>query len=108
MKTAVTLIVLAIVGYVVVDFVREWRKAEGSLWDRLVAAGKGSATILWARFTIIVGALADLLVEVADWLNAPGVADGIKMVLQPEYVGAFIVAVALISEVARRRTLGKE
>lgn len=106
MKTAVTLIVLVIVGYVVVDFLREYRNAEGSLWNRLVAAGKGSATVLWARFTVIVGALADLLIEAASWLDAPGVADAVKALLRPEYVGAFIVAVALISEFARRRTLG--
>ncbi len=107
MKTAITLLVLAIVCYVAADFFHGYRQAGGSLWMRLVAAGKGSATILWARLMLVIGGLADLAVEAAGWLDAPGVSDAVKSMLQPQYVGAFIVAVALVSEFARRRTLGR-
>ena len=40
----ITLAALGIAGYVVYDFQKEFRAAPGSLWDRVLAAGKGSAT----------------------------------------------------------------
>jgi hypothetical protein len=75
------------------------------VWQRLLAAGRQSATILWQRFTIALAALADVLVWLADFFNAPGVAEPIKSVLQPHYVAGFVVAVAIVGELARRRTL---
>lgn len=97
---------LAIVAYLGFDFVKEYRAAPGSAWDRALAAGKGSATILWARFTMIVGAISTSLVSVADWLNAPGIGDAIKSALSnPKYVAAFLIGSAVLTEAARRRTL---
>jgi hypothetical protein len=98
-------ILFAILVYVVVDFVRSYRAAAGTVWQRLLASGKESATIVWQRFTIVVASLADAVVWVADLLNAPSVAEPIKSALQPQYVAAFMVAVAIIGEFARRRTL---
>lgn len=105
MHIVATMLCVMVLAFVIMDFVREYRRTPGSVWDRAVAAGKGSATILWARFVAIVSALAALLVEFADYLNAPGVAEAIKGILQPEYVGLFMVAIAIITEFARRRTL---
>ena len=107
MNVILNLILLAALLYVVVDFLRSFRAAAGTVWQRLLATGKQSATILWQRFTIAVVSFADAIVWLADLLNAPGVAEPIKSVLQPQYVAAFVMAVAIISELARRRTLEK-
>lgn len=103
----IVLVFLAILGFTVADFLREFFKTSGSLGDRLMAAGKGSMTILWTRFCYLVGAVAGLLVTTADYFNAPGVADGIRQVMQPQYVALIGLAVAIITEMARRRTLSQ-
>jgi len=105
MTIALDLILLAALIYVVADFLRSYWTATGNVWQRLLAAGRQSATILWQRFTIALAALADVLVWLADLFNAPGVAEPIKSVLQPQYVAVFVVAVAIVGELARRRTL---
>jgi len=106
MTIALDLILAATLLYVVIDFVRSYCAAVGSTWQRMLAAGRHSATILWQRFTIALAALADVLVWLADLLDAPAVAEPIKSVLQPQYVAVFVVAVAIVGELARRRTLG--
>src|SRR5215470_263606 len=105
MTIVLNLILFAALVYVVIDFIRSFRAAAGTLWQRLLATGRESATILWQRFTIALASLADAVVWLAELLNAPGVAEPIKSVLQPQYVAAFMVAVAVIGELARRRTL---
>ena len=105
MHLVIDLVLFAALVYVVVDFIRAYKSASGTLWQRLLATGRHSATILWQRFTIALAALADVLVWLAEFFNAPGVAEPIKSVLQPQYVAVFVVAVAIVGELARRRTL---
>src|SRR5712692_4313398 len=82
-------------------------RAHGTLWQKLLAVGRHSATILWARFTVAVAALADGAVWVADFLGSPQVAGAMQAHLDPRTVAAVMVAVAVVSELARRRTLSK-
>src|SRR5919204_3379674 len=105
MHAILDLILFAALVYVVVDFVRAYRAATGTVWQRLLATSRHSATILWQRFTIALAGFADALVWLADLLNAPGVAEPIKSVLEPQYVAVFVVAVAIVGALARRRTL---
>jgi hypothetical protein len=64
-----------------------------------------SATILWARLM----ALAGLLLAALDWLanlaGLPGVSGNIQSLLSPKYVPWYLIAIAIITELARRRTL---
>jgi hypothetical protein len=106
MHLVIDLVLFAALVYVVVDFIRAYKSASGTVWQRLLATGRHSATILWQRFTIALAGFADALVWLADLLQAPGVAEPIKSVLQPQYVAVFVVAVAVVGELARRRTLG--
>jgi hypothetical protein len=106
MHLVIDLVLFAALVYVVVDFIRAYKSASGTVWQRLLATGRHSATILWQRFTIALAGFADALVWLADLLQAPGVAEPIKSVLQPQYVAVFVVAVAIVGELARRRTLG--
>lgn len=105
MKIFLNLALLAAFAYVAWDFYADYRDAVGSTWQRLLAAGKTTATILWSRFTILVTALSNSLVWLAGLLGAPGVEDAIKAALQPVYVAGFVVVIAIITELARRRTL---
>lgn len=108
MSLIFSLLPVAILAYVVYDFVKEYAAASGATtWDRLLAAGKGSATILLGRLTAFGAVVVTVLVESADWLGAPGIADTIKAQLTPQMAAVFAIALPFLFEFARRRTLGK-
>jgi len=95
----------AVFAYIAYTFISDFLGQKGTTWQRLLSAGKDSATILWARFSLMVGTLSGALVELATYVGAPGVADGIKDALQPQYVLGFVILSSIITEWARRRTL---
>ena len=97
--------IAALVIYFVYDFVTSYLAATGTVWQRIIASGKGSLTIVWARFVVLISGASGGLVVLADYLNAPGVSDAIKTMVQPQYVMILLVAIPLITEFARRRTL---
>src|SRR5260370_12975481 len=101
----VYIVVAAIAAYFIFDFIRSFNWGVGSVWQRVLAGAKNSATILWSRFTVVVAAVASALIQVADLVNAPSVATAIQTYLKPSTVAAIMVTVAVISEWARRRTL---
>jgi len=107
MVLVINLVLFALLLFVVFDSIRAWRSSSGTLWQRLLAIGKQSATVLWSRFCILVAVLADALIQLADFVGSPGVAGAIQQYLKPSTVAAIMVAVAVISEWARRRTLNK-
>lgn len=84
-------------------------RLDALLSGRIAAAVKDwflhSATILWARLV----ALAGLLLTALDWLanlaGLPGVSENIRALLAPQYVPWYLIAIAIITELARRRTL---
>ena len=56
MTLVLNLVLVAALVYVAIDFVRSFRAASGTVWQRLLATGRQSATILWQRFTIALAA----------------------------------------------------
>lgn len=69
------------------------------LRDRACRLFKRSLTILWARFLAVVGILLAIL-------TFPGVHESIVgSLLKPEYVPYYLIAIAVLTELARRRTL---
>jgi len=75
------------------------------MWDKIKAWFKYSLTILWAR----VIALAGLLLAAGEALLAdPNVTGAIQSVLQPKFIPYYVIAVGLVTELARRRTVAKE
>lgn len=44
----------------------------------------------------------------ADLLELPGIKESIQLLLDPRYVPYYIIAIALLTELARRRTLKKD
>ncbi|MBS0536868.1 MAG: hypothetical protein JSR72_22650 [Proteobacteria bacterium] len=75
------------------------------MWDSIKAWFKNSVTILWARLVAVVGLL---LAAGQSVLQDPNVASAVQAALQPQYVPYYVIAIGLITELARRRTLDKE
>jgi hypothetical protein len=99
------IVLAAIALYFIVDAVIAYHRAVGSVWQRTLAAGKQSATIVWARLVVIITAGISGLAWLADFVNQPGVSAAITTYLKPNVVAGIMVAVAVITELARRRTL---
>ena len=73
------------------------------MWETIKALFKHSVTILWARAMTLGGAvLATLLSLSAD----PNISGAIQSVLQPKFIPYYVIAIGLITELARRRTAG--
>jgi hypothetical protein len=74
------------------------------MWGKAKAWFKHSLTILWAR----VIALTGLLMAAGEALLAdPNISSAIQSVLQPKYIPYYVIAIGLITELARRRTVEK-
>lgn len=101
------LVVYAALGMLVYDFVKSYRAGTGTTWQKLLAAGKGTASILQARVAAMGGLALTGLVDLADMIGNPGVKSFVDQYLGDKgpAVGWTMVACALIAEWARRRTL---
>lgn len=74
------------------------------MWDKIKAWFKHSLTILWARVVAVTG----LLMAAGEALLAdPNVSSAMQSVLQPKYIPYYVIAIGLITELARRRTIEK-
>ena len=74
------------------------------MWDMIKALFKRSVTILWARLV----ALAGLLMVTGQSLVAdPNVNSAVQSILQPKLIPYYVIAIGLITELARRRTVAK-
>ncbi len=105
MKLAITLALGAFVAYVVYVVVSTFLKETGKPWERLLATAQHSATILWAKFTAVLGVIVGGLEYIADYVGQPEIAEAIKAAMQPKYVAVFVVFVAVVTIWARKRTL---
>lgn len=75
------------------------------MWDRIANSFRHSATILWARLV----ACAGLLMAAAETvLQDPAVSEAVQAALSPKYVPYYVIAIGLITELARRRTLDRD
>jgi len=71
------------------------------MWDKIKAWFKHSLTILWARAV----ALGGLLLGLAQALSVdPAINDAVRTALQPKFIPYYVIAIGLITELARRRT----
>lgn len=74
------------------------------MWTRIKAAFKNSVTILWARSIALAGAL---LAAGQALLQDQSTTSTIQTLLDPRYVPYYVIAIGLVTELARRRTAGK-
>lgn len=107
MRIILLVITLTLLGRVVYLMWSGYRNAPAgsSAWERWLAAGRDSATILWANFITVVSGLIAGVVGLADLAGAPGVSAVIQQYLDPQWVGLGLIVLALVAEYARKRTL---
>ena len=74
------------------------------MWNQIKASFKHSVTILWARVVALAGLL---LVAGQSLLQDPNVSAAIQSVLQPKFVPYYVIAIGLVTELARRRTVDR-
>ena len=72
--------------------------------DQIKAWFKNSLTILWARIVALSGVVLAAFVNLASDPNSTSV---IQQALQPKYLPYWIIGIGIVTEVARRRTVGK-
>ena len=72
--------------------------------DKIKTWFKNSVTILWARVQVVAGLItASVMVLGSD----PNVTGAIQSALQPKFIPYYVIAIGLITELARRRTAGR-
>lgn len=95
---------LGVVGWLTYDFLETYLHTSGSRATRALIALKGSSTIAWQRFVMVISFASTALVELADYFNLPGVGDALKAFLTPSTVLLLTASIAIVSEFCRRRT----
>lgn len=74
------------------------------MWDKTKAFFKNSLTILWARVQMVIGLLGALVITL---LQDPNITGALQAALQPKYIPFYVIAIGLLTELARRRSLDK-
>lgn len=97
---AMGIVVIALIVFRAVQSYRNSPSGAGVL-----AAFENSATIAWSRVMMICGAGFSVVQQAADVAATPEVAAVIKSVLPPQYMTVFLIGNAIITEMARRRTM---
>ena len=71
------------------------------MWIKIKSWFKNSVTILWARVQVFAGIATAALMALA---SDPNVTSAIQTALQPKYIPYYVIAIGLLTEIARRRT----
>ena len=74
------------------------------MWDHIKAWFRNSVTILWARLQVAAGLIA---ASIFALLQDPNVTNALQSVLQPKFIPYYVIAIGLVTELARRRTAGR-
>ena len=74
------------------------------MWSKIKSWFGNSLTILWARIQVISGLLAASLMAVA---SDPNVTGAIQVALEPKFIPYYVIAIGLVTEIARRRTISR-
>lgn len=93
----------AILGFLVFGFwISYYVRAKGTTWDKLFAVFKDSATILVARLSAMSGLILGAVITLS---SDPSIQEYIRTMLRPEFVPFYLIALSLLVEIGRRRTL---
>ena len=74
------------------------------MWEKIKTWFKHSITILWARLVALVGLL---LAAGQPLLDDPNVNSAVQSILQPKLIPYYVIAIGVVTELARRRTAGR-
>jgi hypothetical protein len=75
------------------------------MWKRIKAFFGHSLTILWARLVAMIGVMLAFSDQLLDLFSLPGVKDQVQAILDPKYIPFYLIAIAVVTEIARRRSL---
>jgi hypothetical protein len=73
------------------------------MWNKVRFWFRNSVTIVWARLQVLAGLVVACLMALA---SDPNITGAIQAALQPKYIPYYVIAIGLITEMARRRTAG--
>lgn len=108
MGIVLNVVLFAIVAGFAFMVIRDYRKQEGSVWSRLCASVKHSATLAWGYVLTGSGFLLSLAAQASDALNAPEVSAFIQAQLSPKVVGIAMLVIGAVTVLARLRTLWRQ
>lgn len=92
--------------YIVATVLNEWRKhPEVSGWDRWRETARGSATILWTKFSLAVAGVVANLDSIFNAMGLPQVTEAINKYADPKVAAGIIAVIALGAGLSRMRTL---
>jgi hypothetical protein len=74
------------------------------MWEKIKTWFKNSVTILWARVQVLAGLVGASAMALA---SDPNITGAIQSALQPKFIPYYVIAIGLITEIARRRTAGR-
>lgn len=76
-------------------------------WPRLLEAAKGSATLLWSRFVIVIAGLVGNLEDLVGQLGMPQLKEYLAQLTgnNTKYVAAAVIGIMLLTIVARKRSI---
>ena len=73
------------------------------MWDKIKAGFKHSVTILWARVVALAGVV---LAMGQSLMSDANVNSAVQTILQPKLIPYYVIAIGVVTELARRRTAG--
>lgn len=74
------------------------------MWEKIKSWFKHSLTILWARVQVLAGIIAAAMFGL---VQDPNVVATLQAAMQPKFLPYYIIAIGVLTEVARRRSAGK-
>ncbi|RZN13906.1 hypothetical protein [Bradyrhizobium sp. Leo121] len=104
MKTAIFVFLTTVALLILYRMVKYYYLAEGSVWDRLLATAKYSATVLWSMIVALGASILAGISYLAEALNLPDVKAWVTM-LPAEWVGFVVAAIMGLTVVSRLRSL---
>lgn len=93
------------IAYFVYRVVTRYQAATGSVWERLLATAKGSATVLLSYAQMVGGFVIAGAEQVSTLLNQPEITSFIQAHVPPQWLGLVLLVMGLITLLARLRTL---
>lgn len=102
------LVVLVPVGVLltmVIVWITLFVRAEGSIWNRMLDASMGSATILWSYVVALGAAIITLISATAEVVGMPEVRGMIEKTVSPELMGLTLLGITIVTIIARLRTI---
>jgi hypothetical protein len=96
--------VLALIGFVCWTVYSQYRLTTGTVFQRLLAGARNSATILWSKFVAVIALITMQLDNVADLLGSPELKEFINQwVGNPKTIAAVMLIISGVTIYARLR-----